>query len=47
MIDDEVAPLYSGTGRPGFETRFVIGLLLFKKTCGLSDEGVCVCERWV
>lgn len=26
MIDDEVAPLYNGTGRLGIETRFVIGL---------------------
>src|SRR3954452_15085275 len=44
-IDGEVAPLYSENGRPGIETRFVIGLLLLKHTYGLSDEGVC--ERWV
>src|ERR1700744_4788095 len=44
-IDDEIAPLYSENGRPGIETRFVIGLLLLKHTYGLSDEGVC--ERWV
>ena len=25
-IDDEIAPLYSDKGRPGIETRFVIGL---------------------
>jgi len=44
-IDDEIAPLYSDKGRPGIETRFVIGLLLLKHIYGLSDEGVC--ERWV
>ena len=44
-IDREVAPLYSDNGRPGFATRFVIGLLLLKHIYGLSDEGVC--ERWV
>ncbi|MGY4509458.1 hypothetical protein ACVIN2_002912 [Bradyrhizobium sp. USDA 3650] len=44
-IDGEVAPLYSENGRPGIETRFMIGLLLLKHTYGLSDEGVC--ERWV
>jgi hypothetical protein len=41
----EFAPLYSDKGRPGIETRFVIGLLLLKHIYGLSDEGVC--ERWV
>jgi len=44
-IDGEIAPLYSDKGRPGVETRFVIGLLLLKHIYGLSDEGVC--ERWV
>jgi transposase, IS5 family len=44
-LDGEVAPLYSDKGRPGIETRFVIGLLLLKHIYGLSDEGVC--ERWV
>ena len=44
-IDGEIAPLYSEKGRPGIETRFVIGLLLLKHIFGLSDEGVC--ERWV
>src|SRR6476620_6627059 len=44
-IDREVAPLYSDNGRPGIETRFVIGLFLLKHMFGLSDEGVC--ERWV
>ena len=44
-IDTEIAPLYSDKGRPGIESRFVIGLLLLKHMFGLSDEGVC--ERWV
>jgi transposase, IS5 family len=44
-IDHEIAPLYSDKGRPGIETRFVIGLLLLKHIYGLSDESVC--ERWV
>lgn len=44
-IDGEIAPLYSEKGRPGIETRFVIGLLLLKHIYALSDEGVC--ERWV
>ena len=38
-IDDEIAPLYSDKGRPGIETRFVIGLLLLKHIYGLSHEG--------
>ena len=37
-IDGEIAPLYSDKGRPGIETRFVIGLLLLKHIYGLSDE---------
>src|SRR5262249_13388322 len=44
-IDGEIAPLYSDNGRPGIETRFVIGLLLLKHIYGFADEGVC--ERWV
>jgi IS5 family transposase len=44
-IDSEIAPLYSEKGRPGIETRFVIGLFLLKHIYGLSDEAVC--ERWV
>ena len=44
-IDQQIAPLYSDKGRPGIETRFVVGLLLLKHIYGLSDEGVC--ERWV
>ena len=45
FIDGEIALLYSEKGRPGIETRFVIGLLLLKHIYGLSDEGVC--ERWI
>ena len=44
-LDGEIAPLYSDKGRPGIETRFVIGLLLLKHIFALSDEEVC--ERWV
>jgi IS5 family transposase len=44
-LDREIAPLYSDKGRPGVETRFVIGLLLLKHIFALSDEAVC--ERWV
>ena len=44
-LDGEIAPLYSDKGRPGIESRFVIGLLLLKQIYGLSDE--VVCERWV
>jgi len=44
-IDGEIVPLYSDKGRPGIESRFVIGLSLLKHIYGLSDEGVC--ERWV
>ena len=43
-IDAEVADRFSDKGRPGTETRFMIGVLLLKHIYGLSDEGVC--ERW-
>jgi IS5 family transposase len=43
LIDGEIAPLYSDSGRPGIATR--IGFFLLKHISGLSDEGVC--ERWV
>lgn len=33
-IDGEIAPLYSENGRPGVETRFMIGLLLLKHVYG-------------
>ena len=44
-LDGEIAPLYADKGRPGIETRFVIGLLLLKHIFAFSDEEVC--ERWV
>lgn len=44
-LDDQIAPLYSENGRPGIESRFVIGLLLLKHIFTLSDEQVC--ERWI
>jgi len=44
-IDGEVADRFSEVGRPGTESRFMVGLLLLKHIYALSDEGVC--ERWV
>ena len=44
-LDDEIADRFCDDGRPGTETRFMIGLLLLKHTYGLSDERVF--ERWV
>ncbi|MCK5364831.1 MAG: IS5 family transposase, partial [Gammaproteobacteria bacterium] len=44
-IDDQVADCFASEGRPGTETRFMIGILLLKQIYGLSDEGVW--ERWV
>ena len=44
-IDEQVADCFSAEGRPGTETRFMIGILLLKQIYGLSDEGVW--ERWV
>ena len=44
-LDGELAGQFSDTGRPGTETRFMVGLLLLKHIYALSDEGVC--ERWV
>ncbi len=44
-IDDQVADCFSVAGRPGTESRFMIGILLLKQIYGLSDEGVW--ERWV
>jgi len=40
---------YSDKGRPGIESRFLIGLLLLKRIHGLSDGGVCersVCDPY-
>jgi IS5 family transposase len=44
-IDGQIADCFSGSGRPGVPTRFMVGLLLLKQTYRLSDEQVC--ERWV
>ena len=44
-LDEQIAPLYSETGRPAVETRFMLGLLLLKHMFGLSDDEIC--ERWV
>jgi len=45
LIDEEPSDLFSDNGRPGTETRFMIGLLLMKHIHGLSDEAVRAC--WV
>ena len=39
-IDDHVADCFASEGRPGTETRFMIGILLLKQIYGLSDEFV-------
>lgn len=44
-IDAELAERFSDKGRPGTESRFMVGLLLLKHIQGLSDEEVCA--RWV
>ncbi len=41
---DQVADCFSVEGRPGTETRFMVGQLLLKHIYGLPDEGIC--ERW-
>ena len=43
-IDAQVADRFSEQGRPGTESRFMVGLQLLKHVYHLSDEGVC--ERW-
>lgn len=44
-IDERVAESFSPEGRPGTETRFMIGILLLKQIYGLPDDGAW--ERWV
>jgi len=44
-FDEQLADRFSNKGRPGTETRFMVGLLILKHIFHLSDEGVC--ERWV
>ena len=39
-MDGEIAALYSETGRPGVETRFVIGLLLLKHSYGQDKAAI-------
>jgi IS5 family transposase len=39
-LDHKIAPLYSDKGRPGIETRFVLGLFLLKHIHGLLYEQV-------
>ena len=38
-IDHVIAPLYSENGRPGIETRFMIGLLLLKHSYACLMKG--------
>lgn len=40
-IDEELADRFSDKGRPGTQTRFMVGLLPLKHSYHLSDEGVC------
>ena len=44
-LDAELAPYFSGHGRPAESVRFMIGMLLQKHTYTLSDEQVW--DRWV
>ena len=44
-LDREYGALYAEDGRPGIETRFMVGLHILKHTHALSDEDVCA--RWV
>jgi IS5 family transposase len=44
-IDGELAERFSDQGRPGTESRFMVGLLILKHIHALSDEEVCA--RWV
>lgn len=37
-IDDELADLFSDTGRPAIATRYMTGLSLLKHIYGLSDD---------
>ena len=38
-LDGEIAPLYTEQGRPGIESRFVIGLLLLNSRCLVERSG--------
>jgi len=44
-LDGELAGCFSPEGRPGTESRFMLGLFLLKHVHALSDEEVCA--RWV
>jgi IS5 family transposase len=44
-IDGKLAERFSDQGRPGTESRFMVGLLILKHIHALSDEEVCA--RWV
>ena len=38
-IDEQIAPFYSDKGRPGIESRFVVGLLLLKPVTAFPTKG--------
>ena len=44
-LDEQIAPYFSGHGRPGEPVRFIIGMFILKHTYALSDEQVW--DRWV
>ena len=44
-LDEAIADRFSAEGRPGTESRFMIGMLLLKHIHALSDEDVFA--RWV
>jgi IS5 family transposase len=44
-LEEKNAEFYKGEGRPGVNSRLMIGLHILKYMYNLSDEGVC--ERWV
>ena len=44
-IDSEIAPLYSDKGRPGIETRFVIGLLCSSTSTRLRQSYLRIAKR--
>jgi IS5 family transposase len=39
-FEREFEPLYRGEGRPGLPIRRMVGLLMLKQLCNLSDERV-------
>lgn len=44
-LEEQVAPAFTDSGRPGVLVQFKVGVLILKAVCDLSDEGVFEC--WV